>query len=43
VFAPRIHSAHRMAEVIRTALEDGLQVIRAEELRSLRRRDQVLA
>jgi hypothetical protein len=43
VFVPRIHSAHRMAEVLRTAMEDGLSVIRAEEMEALRERDEVLA
>lgn len=43
VFVPRIHSAHRMAEVVRTALEDGLQVLRDEELAVLSERDEVLA
>jgi hypothetical protein len=43
VFIPRVHSAHRMAEVLRTALEDGLGVLRREEMASLRSRDEVLA
>jgi voltage-gated potassium channel Kch len=43
VFIPRMHSAHRMAEVLRTALEDGLGVLRREEMASLRSRDEVLA
>jgi Kef-type K+ transport system membrane component KefB len=43
VFIPRMHSAHRMAEVLRTALEDGLAVLRREETSSLRSRDEVLA
>jgi Kef-type K+ transport system membrane component KefB len=43
VFIPRMHSAHRMAEVLRTALEDGLAVLRREEMESLRSRDEVLA
>jgi voltage-gated potassium channel Kch len=43
VFVPRIHSAHRMAEVLRTGLEDGLDVLRGEELEALRARDEVLA
>ncbi|HUG52298.1 MAG TPA: cation:proton antiporter [Vicinamibacteria bacterium] len=43
VFIPRIHSAYRMAEVIRTGLEDGLAVARAEEMAALRERDEVLA
>jgi 2-methylisocitrate lyase-like PEP mutase family enzyme len=43
VFMPRMHSAHRMAEVLRTALEDGLAVLRGEEMDALRSRDEVLA
>ncbi len=43
VFIPRMHSAHRMAEVLRTALEDGLGVMRREEMAGLRSRDEVLA
>lgn len=43
VFIPRIHSAHHMAEVLRTGLEDGLRVARAEEMAALRERDEVLA
>jgi Kef-type K+ transport system membrane component KefB len=43
VYIPRIHSAHHMAEVLRTALEDGLEVARAEEMAALRERDEVLA
>jgi hypothetical protein len=43
VFVPRIHSAHRMAEVLRTGLEEGLQVVRGEELDALRDRNEVLA
>ena len=43
VFIPRIHSAHHMAEVLRTALEDGLELARAEEMTALRERDEVLA
>jgi voltage-gated potassium channel Kch len=43
VFIPRMHSAHRMAEVLRTALEDGLAVLRREEIAALRSRDEVLA
>jgi Kef-type K+ transport system membrane component KefB len=43
VFIPRMHSAHRMAEVLRTALEDGLAVLRREEMTALRSRDEVLA
>jgi len=43
VYIPRIHSAHHMAEVLRTALEDGLEIARAEELKALRERDEVLA
>jgi Kef-type K+ transport system membrane component KefB len=43
VFIPRIHSAYHMAEVLRTALEDGLEIARAEEMTALRERDEVLA
>ena len=43
VFVPRIHSAHRMAEVIRTAREEGLDRIRAEEYQALQNRDEVLS
>jgi hypothetical protein len=43
VFIPRIHSAHRMAEVIEAAVEDGLLRAREEELAELRRRDEVLS
>jgi Kef-type K+ transport system membrane component KefB len=43
VFMPRMHSAHRMAEVLRTALEDGLAILRGEEMDALRSRDEVLA
>jgi Kef-type K+ transport system membrane component KefB len=43
VFIPRMHSAHRMAEALRTALEDGLGVLRREEMTALRSRDEVLA
>jgi Kef-type K+ transport system membrane component KefB len=43
VFVPRIHSAHRMAEVIRTGWEEGLDVLREEEIAALRGRDEVLA
>jgi hypothetical protein len=32
-----------MAEVLRTALEDGLDMARAEEMTALRERDEVLA
>jgi Kef-type K+ transport system membrane component KefB len=43
VFVPRIHSAHRIAEVLRTGLEEGLEVARQEELVALQVRDEVLA
>jgi Kef-type K+ transport system membrane component KefB len=43
VYIPRIHSAYHMAEVLRTALEDGLEVARAEEMTALRERNEVLA
>jgi len=43
VFVPRIHSAHRMAEVIRTAREEGLEQIRADEIAGLSARDEVLS
>ena len=42
VFVPRIHSAHRMAEIIRAAREDGLETLRAEEYAALSNRDEVL-
>ena len=43
VFIPRIHSAHRMAEVIRTAREEGLGLLREEERGLLGKRREVLA
>ncbi len=43
VFVPRIHSAHRMAEVIRAAREEGLDRIRAEEKAALQGRHEVLS
>jgi voltage-gated potassium channel Kch len=43
VFIPRIHSAHRMAEVIRTAREEGLRLLREEERAGLGERREVLA
>ena len=43
VFVPRIHSAHRMAEVIRTAREEGLDQVRGEEIAALQGRDEVLS
>jgi hypothetical protein len=43
VFVPRIHSAHLMAEVLRTGLEDGLDLVRREEVAALGQRDEVLA
>ena len=43
VFVPRIHSAHRMAEIIRVAREDGLDRLRVEELTALWSRDEVLS
>ena len=43
VFVPRLHSSHRMAEVIRAAREEGLDRIRAEEIASLQGRDEVLS
>lgn len=42
VFVPRLHSAHRMAEVIRAAREEGLDRVRTEERESLAARDEVL-
>jgi hypothetical protein len=36
VFVPRIHSAHRMAEVLRTGLEEDLEVVRRESCRAAR-------
>jgi voltage-gated potassium channel Kch len=43
VFVPRIHSAQYMAEVLSTAFEDGLRVLREEELGHLKLRNEVLA
>jgi hypothetical protein len=43
VFVPRIHSAQRIAEVVRTGLEEGLEVVTREELEALRQRDEILA
>jgi Kef-type K+ transport system membrane component KefB len=43
VFVPRIHSAHRMAEVIETAVSDGLSLLREEERARLAERNEVLA
>jgi len=43
VFVPRLHPAHRMAEVIRTAREEGLDQIRGEEVKALQGRDEVLS
>jgi len=43
VYIPRIHSAHHMAEVLRTAVEDGLDLARTEEMTALQERDEVLA
>ena len=43
VFVPRLHPAHRMAEVIRTAREEGLDQVRAEEYKALQGRDEVLS
>jgi Kef-type K+ transport system membrane component KefB len=43
VFVPRIHSAHRMAEVIETAVSDGLSLVREEERALLAGRNEVLA
>lgn len=43
VFVPRLHPAHRMAEVIRTAREEGLDQIRADEYQALQGRDEVLS
>jgi Kef-type K+ transport system membrane component KefB len=43
VFVPRIHSSHRMAEVIRTAREEGLDALRAEEYAALSSRNEVLS
>ncbi len=43
MFVPRIHSAQYMAEILSTAVEDGLGVLRAEELARLRVRREVLA
>jgi hypothetical protein len=43
VFVPRIHSAHRMAELIRTARDEGLDQVRNEEIAALLGRDEVLS
>jgi Kef-type K+ transport system membrane component KefB len=43
VFVPRIHSAHRMAEVLGTAVAEGLRVVREEERASIEARNEVLA
>jgi hypothetical protein len=43
VFIPRIHSAEYMAGVLSTAAEDGLRLIREEEVARLRQRNEVLA
>ena len=43
VFVPRIHSAQYMAEVLNAAVEDGLEVLRAEEVARLERRNEIVA
>ena len=43
VFVPRLHSAHRMAEVIRTARLEGLDHVRSQEYAALQERDEVLS
>lgn len=43
VFVPRIHSAHLMAEVLKTAVEEGLALVGEEERAGLHRRREVLA
>jgi Kef-type K+ transport system membrane component KefB len=43
VFVPRLHSAQHMAQVLNTAVEDGLRLLREEELAGLRSRNEVLA
>lgn len=42
VYVPRLHSVHRMAEVIETGFEEDLAALREEEMAALRRRDEVL-
>lgn len=42
VYVPRLHSVHRMAEVIETGFEEGLDALRAEEVAALKKRDEVL-
>jgi len=43
VFVPRIHSAQHMAEVLNAAVEDGLTVLRAEEMARLESRNEIVA
>jgi len=43
VFIPRLHSAAQIALIIESALRDGLQEVRAEQLDRLRIRNEVLA
>ncbi len=42
VYVPRLHSVHRMAEVIEAGYEEGLDALRAEEIEALKKRDEVL-
>lgn len=42
VYVPRLHSVHRMAEVIEAGFEEGLDALRAEEIEALKKRDEVL-
>jgi voltage-gated potassium channel Kch len=43
VYVPRLHSAYRMVEVLRAGIEEGLQLVRQDELASLRARREILA
>lgn len=43
VYVPRLHSVHRMVEVLRAGIEEGLQLVREEELASLKGRREILA
>jgi Kef-type K+ transport system membrane component KefB len=43
VFLPRLHSAHQMAEVLRSALDGDLQAVREGERETLAKRMEVIA
>ena len=43
VFIPRLHSAAQIAQIIESALRDGLENARDEQIEQLRMRDEVLA